>query len=123
MSKRTTRTTAGLHALALLGAMLLAMAPLGAVRAVLAQATPTCTITFETDSSGSKPNGFTSAACPVAHFSDSMGTGLNLGNFTPSTHGRGLAVFGDHASFLIIDFDVLMGSITLGFGNDDPIRA
>jgi hypothetical protein len=76
-------------------------------------------INFESDTPGWKPNGFTSVDSPLVHFSDSSGSDLQVGDFYEA-HGRGLGVWWDDPSFLIMDFDVPMTSISLDFGNDDP---
>ena len=78
------------------------------------------TIDFSSDAPGAISNGFTSAGYAGAHFSDSNGADLVLGNFGAQTNGVGLVVFGDDPSALVIDFDGLMNSISLRFGNDDP---
>ena len=77
-------------------------------------------IDFESDATGAKPNGWTSADSAIAHFTDSIGAGLDVQNFGNQSNGQGLAVYGDDPSVLIIDFDVLVRDITLWFGNDDP---
>lgn len=77
-------------------------------------------ITFESDPIGSKPNGFTSTDSLIVHFSDSFRSDLILSNFGSQGDGISLATFGDDASELIIDFDVLVDSLSLSFGNDDP---
>lgn len=76
------------------------------------------TIDFEEESVGGKPNGYTTADSAIAHFSDSMGANLDVAT-TSEAVGKGLRVFGDDASYLIIDFDVPQTSISLLFGNDD----
>lgn len=78
-------------------------------------------IDFESDTGGSKPNGFTSNDFSLVHFSDSNGTGLFVGDFGSQSHGQGLATFDDFDnSVLLMNFDVFMDSISLEFGNDDP---
>lgn len=77
-------------------------------------------IDFTSDPAGAKPNGWTSDDSAIAHFTDSIGAGLQVGDFAHQSFGNGLAVFGDDASVLIIDFDVLVKDITLWFGNDHP---
>ena len=63
-------------------------------------------MTFERDSTGGKPNGFTSADSSIAHFSDSSGSNLSVNDFSPATIGNGLIIGSDDGSKLIIDFDV-----------------
>lgn len=77
------------------------------------------TINFERDSEGAKADGFTSRDNTVTHFSDSLGEDLDLRVEEPSTIGKGLAVFGDDQSVLVMAFDVPMRRIQLVFGNDD----
>jgi len=77
-------------------------------------------VTFSGDSTGGKPNGFTSVESPVVHFTDSMGANLDVENYGIQSIGNGLGVFGDDASQLIIDFDLTVHSLSLVFGNDDP---
>jgi len=77
-------------------------------------------VTFERDSTGGKPNGFTSADSSIAHFSDSSGENMNVADTSPETIGQGLRIFGDDDSRLIINFDVPIKKLSLVFGNDDP---
>lgn len=78
-------------------------------------------ITFNSDPDGAKPNGFTSVDSPLVHFTDSLGADLQTGYTGSETNGTSaLVVYGDDASELIIDFDVLVNSISLDFGNDHP---
>jgi len=89
------------------------------VFALLGGVTQADLIGFDFDASGDKPNGWTSTDSAICHFTDSIGSGLDLQNWGNQSHGQGLAVFGDDASVLIIDFDVLVKDISLDFGNDD----
>lgn len=77
-------------------------------------------ITFEADSPGSKPNGFTSAESAVVHFSDSLGANLFVSDFGAQSIGQALGGFSDDPSLLIMDFDIVANSLSLVFGNDDP---
>lgn len=77
-------------------------------------------IDFSADTAGGKPNGFMSVQSSLVSFSDSIGAGLFVDNFSPQTVGNGLGVFGDDASALILDFSVNVNSLSLLFGNDDP---
>jgi hypothetical protein len=75
-------------------------------------------IDFESDSGGAKANGFTSTSDAGVHFSDTIGTGLEV--HTHRALGRqNLLAFGDDASRIQIDFDSAMSSLSLFFGNDD----
>ena len=58
---------------------------------------------------------------PLVSFSDSIGAGLQLGNFVPqNVSGNGLLVHSDDPSALLMNFTQLNGSLSLVFGNDDP---
>lgn len=78
------------------------------------------TIDFESDTTGAKPNGFTSVDSSQVHFSDSIGADMDVQDSTPETIGQGLAVRPDDPSRLLMTFDVPMQSLSLVFGNDDP---
>jgi hypothetical protein len=85
----------------------------------LAQATTT--INFESDPVGPKPNGWSSVDSPLVTFSDSIGSGLNVYDFGPQSHGKALDCRPDgDMSYLIMDFAPLANSLQLDFGNDDP---
>jgi len=77
-------------------------------------------IGFGRDETGGKPNGFTSADNSATHFSDSIGEDLDVYNASPEAKGKGLGVFDDDNSELVMTFDVPMRRISLLFGNDDP---
>ena len=77
------------------------------------------TIDFESDSAGSKPNGWVSADTPLVSFSDSLGADLVVGDYGVSGHGNALGVFWDDPSYMIMDFSVITTSLQLEFGNDD----
>ncbi|HET6713958.1 MAG TPA: hypothetical protein VFI59_09635 [Actinomycetota bacterium] len=105
----------------------LVLIPLVAVLLVLpgvAQALPSSVkappLNFERDTSGAKSNGFTSIDSSIAHFSDSVGEGLQVYGAIPEVIGQGLAVQPDDGSRLIISFDVPIKKISITFGNDDP---
>jgi len=87
---------------------------------VTVQPPRTAQIDFEQDTTGPKPNGFTSADSSLVHFTDSIGADLEVGDYSPATNGNGLAVYGDDPSALIIDLDRPADFIRLAFGNDDP---
>lgn len=78
------------------------------------------TITFTDETTGAKANGFTPLETPVVHFTDSMGADLSVADFAIQSHGNALRVGGDDASALVIDFDIPVDSLSMGFGNDDP---
>lgn len=79
------------------------------------------TITFESDSKGFKPNGWSSADSALVTFTDTSGAGLKVDLFGDRSFGKGLAVWNDYdGSELIMNFLVPCNSLTLWFGNDDP---
>ncbi len=77
-------------------------------------------IDFESDPTGSVPNGWTSDDSSITSFSDSVGAELNLYDAGVESDGIGMGVFSDDASELIMDFNEPIGLIRLWFGNDDP---
>ena len=80
----------------------------------------TVTINFESDASGFVANGFQSADSNLVSFSDSMDADLQILDFGHHSNGKGLAVFGDDPSYLIMEFSTTVSSLSLSFGNDDP---
>jgi hypothetical protein len=78
------------------------------------------TLDFESDTTGSKPNGFQSVGSPLVRFSDSLGSDLFVDYFASGGEGKSLAVYADDASGLVMDFLTPMDSLQLDFGNDDP---
>ncbi len=87
----------------------------------LAGAAQAALIDFNDDTPGGKPNGWTSNDSPLVHFSDSQGSDLFVRSLLfNQTHGNGLLVGSDDGSWLNMDFDVPVSSLSLAFGNDDP---
>jgi hypothetical protein len=85
----------------------------GSARAIL--------IDFDSDSQGSKPNGWTSDDSALLHFYDSNGADLWLFDYSPQSFGPALATENDYDdSWLIMEFDVPVLELSLWFGNDDP---
>ncbi len=79
------------------------------------------TIDFESDSSGSRANGFSSSGHPGVTFSDTVGSGLTVGNYGNQGLGQSLHVADDgDGSKLQINFSSPMSFLSLAFGNDDP---
>ena len=78
------------------------------------------TIDFESDTTGSKPNGWQSVDSTLVSFTDSDGAGLDIADYGHQSDGKALAVKSDDPSYLIMEFSVPMTSISLDFGNDDP---
>ena len=85
-----------------------------------ATAPPKITIDFAGDTAGAVPNGFQSVASSSVSFSDTMGAGLEVGDFGVQSHGQGLVVGGDDASALRIQLAHPTTALSLAFGNDDP---
>jgi len=78
-------------------------------------------INFDSDPTGSVPNGFQSDDSDLVSFSASSGGNLQLGNYGSQSNGtNALGTFPDNQSFLIMQFATPMRSVTLDFGNDDP---
>lgn len=77
-------------------------------------------INFESDGSGAVANGFVSNDLSGVSFSDTMGANLSIANFAAQGDGLALAVNGDDASRLQIDFSSAYDFISIEFGNDDP---
>jgi hypothetical protein len=86
----------------------------------IAQPGHAAVVNFENDPAGSKANGFVSVDSPLVSFTDSIGSDLNISNYAPQSIGNGLAVPGDDASSLIMDFSASVSDLSLVFGNDDP---
>jgi hypothetical protein len=103
--------------LAALLAMSASIAPAGAAASGRGGTT---VIAFESDPIGEQPDGFTSVDSAVAHFYDSRLANLDLNAYGVQGDGISLAVNYDDQSFLQIQFDVEVCSISLEFGNDDP---
>ena len=79
------------------------------------------TVNFESDAPGPKPNGFMSNDSSFLRFSDTAGSDLVVDNFGIASIGQGLAVGTDtDGSLLLMEFDGLVDSLSLDFGNDDP---
>lgn len=91
------------------------------VPALIAHAVP-IVVDFEADAAGAKPNGFTPVGVPGVHFTDTVGAGLEVGNFGPQGgNTNALAVFNDFDnSHLLIDLDFFADFFSFDYGNDDP---
>lgn len=76
-------------------------------------------IDFEGDSFGAVSNGFTSTSDSGVHFTDTIGSGLQIHSHQ-ALGSQNLVVFGDDASQLQINFDFAIDFLSLFFGNDDP---
>lgn len=79
-------------------------------------------IDFEGETDGVKANGYVVAGHPTLSFSDSIGSDLQVFSGQPELIGRGLVVFSDDLSELIINASTDLSSLSLVFGNDDPSR-
>jgi hypothetical protein len=82
------------------------------------------TIDFESDTIGPQPNGFVSVDSPLVSFTDSVGADLTIYDYGWQSHGQALGVNTDYDdSRLIMDFGVTVNSLSLEFGNDDPVAS
>lgn len=79
-------------------------------------------IDFTTDTQGYKANNFTSSGNAGVHFSDTIGSDLQISNSWDyqAPFGNALGIFGDDPSKLQVTFDALANSFSLAYGNDDP---
>ena len=81
-------------------------------------------IDFERDTVGSVANGFESADSPIVTFTDTIGSDLRVTDFSSNKDdGQSLGIFPDDESSLRMDFDTIVSTLTLDYGNDDPSRA
>lgn len=70
-------------------------------------------IDFESETSGSKPNGYVTDDSPYATFTDTSGADLNLGNYGSQGSGElSLAVGNDDASGLQVDFAGIASNVS-----------
>jgi len=89
----------------------------------IAFATASQFIDFESDPAGLIPNGFESDDSPIVAFTDTDGANLSLQSFgTGKSDGQALLCNSDDDSSLRMDFDAIVSTFTLEFGNDDPSR-
>ena len=90
----------------------------------IAFATASQYIDFESDTVGSVANGFESADSPIVTFTDTIGSDLRVTDFSSNKDdGKSLGIFPDDESSLRMDFDAIVSTLTLDYGNDDPTRA
>ena len=76
-------------------------------------------IDFETGPTGVIADGYTTGGIT---FTTALGSGLEIGNFTPSTAGRGLIVRSDsNGNFLRGAIAGGTNYLSFDFGNDDPL--
>jgi hypothetical protein len=95
--------------------------PVGAAQARPVGAVPAShVITFSSDPSGPKPNGWMSDDSAITSLSDSIGADLDLEDYGAQSHGQGLAVKPDDDSTLLMDFRVPVCQLQLSFGDDEP---
>ena len=80
-------------------------------------------IDFESDTTGDKANGWASVDDSGVHFTDTFNANLNIADYGTQGDGQSLAINGDDASKLQINFDFSIGSLSLDFGNDDSSYA
>jgi len=96
-----------------------------ALTALVAATVPAAaaTITFSRDAPGWLPNGFVSRDSPLVTVSDSSGADLRLADDCgDQSFGRGLGVYWDDESRLVLRFARRFTTLSLAFGNDDPCR-
>lgn len=99
------------------GALVLLATPAGSLGAP----NPDISITFESDTTGAKPNGFVSVDSSAVHFTDTNGANLSIGDFNIQSHGQALEVGTDNDnSDVRIAFDRPTTRVSLAFGNDEP---
>lgn len=105
----------------LVGCLLLPLLFVGRADAA-AQQQPDITITFEAETAGGKPNGFTPIGAPKVHFSDTNGANLFVGSLGAQGEGsRSLLVGSDFDdSGVRIVLDQPTNRISIRLGNDDP---
>ena len=77
------------------------------------------TITFTADTPGLKSSCFQSVESNLVTFTDSLGEGILLDDFSPQSIGNGIALTSFATSGFVMDFSVNVSSLSLDFGNDD----
>ena len=101
------------------GVLALALALVLALPAVSASAGR---IDFESDEPGFRPNGFRSSDSPLVRFTDSAGEGLEIRDLEEQGMGLSLQTLDDFDdSELVLDFGDPVITLSLAFGNDDPL--
>jgi hypothetical protein len=90
----------------------------------IAFATASQFIDFESDATGTVPNGFMSDDSPIVGFGDTDASGLQIVNSVGGKgDGRSLYLFPDDDASIRMQFEAPVSTFTLEFGNDDPSRA
>lgn len=77
------------------------------------------TITFDADSPGPKPDGFSSVDSPLVTFTDTLGGVLFVASTSPDTPGRQLIDFNHDPTALRMDFASPVTSLQFSFSNND----
>lgn len=77
-------------------------------------------ITFTADPAGFVPNGYSPVGFPGIQFYDTIGSDLEINNFTPQSDGNGLAANGDDPSGILMNFLAPVNALAFDFGNDEP---
>jgi Ca2+-binding RTX toxin-like protein len=77
-------------------------------------------IAFTGETGGAKANGYASAEFPGMLFSDTVGAGLEVGDFGVQSHGLALLTGPDDGSALEMRLTGPTTGISLAFGNDHP---
>jgi len=77
-------------------------------------------INFENDSTGNKPNGWSSIDSDLVKFYDSLSSNLIIGDYGHQSHGLALHLGSTDQSKILLLFSEPMNFISLEFGDDDP---
>lgn len=93
-----------------------ALALATALLATSGAASAATTITFEDQTTGAKPNGYTVGGVT---FNDAFGNDLQIVTAAESNGTKGLAIFGDDQSYLGMLFSNVSTDLSLAFGNDE----
>lgn len=114
---KKTRGCLGAVAALTVGALVALPGPANAV-------TPSVTeVTFTGETSGSKPNGYATAAAPGVHFYDTIAAQVRVGDGGVATHGQGIASAAANASGLEIRLTGPSTGLSMAFGFDSGMDA
>lgn len=75
-------------------------------------------VDFESESNGTKSNGYVTDDSALVQFSAPNGQ-MQIGDFSEGASGKSLAVFGGESSRLEMTFSQNVNHLSLAFGNDD----
>lgn len=81
------------------------------------------TITFEGDTPGVFADGYTAAGFPQIEFGTGLGSGLEVGDYSPQSDGQGLLARNDvNGNYITGRFtDGAHSFLSMDLGNDDPL--